>query len=354
MARTNPTLHFRLLLSFWGVLALTSALTIFSMVHINSHPGRYYPVVLLAVTLFLFVLIAGLFLILVNSMLRPIKELTAAIEEIAAGPKLREIKIDHAPPEIEDLVGAFNRMQSAIRERRRMNQEKLIRSDRLAMIGQLAAGVAHEINNPLGSILLFTRLVMQQSIADGKMRDNLERIEKETKRCHSIVQSLLDFARQREPNIEPVDVNQLLDATLNFFARQHFFENIEIVRNYGIGFPPVQADQLQLQQVFMNIIINAVDAMEGKGLLTLDTAWNGAQGRVEISIADTGCGIPPENMDRIFDPFFTTKEVGRGTGLGLSVSYGIIQAHHGEISVSSAPAKGSRFTICLPIKRNAV
>ena len=103
----------------------------------------------------------------------------------------------------------------------------------------------------------------------------------------------------------------------------------------------------------MNIMINAVDAMDAKGILTLDTAWNNPQGTVEISIADTGCGIPPENMDRIFDPFFTTTDVGRGTGLGLSVSYGIIQAHRGEISVSSTPGKGSRFTICLPVRRNA-
>jgi two-component system NtrC family sensor kinase len=351
MSRT--TLHFRFLLSFWGVLALTGAISLCSGMYLSSHPGWRYAIVFLVFALLLFLLIAALFLLLLNSMLKPIKELSAAMEEIATSPNLREIKIGHAPPEIENLVGAFNKMQSAIRERRRMNQEKLIRSDRLAMIGQLAAGVAHEINNPLGSILLFTRLVMQQCAADGKMRDNLERIEKETKRCHSIVQSLLDFARQREPNIEPVDVNQLLDATINFFERQQFFQNIEIVRNYGTGFPPIEADYLQLQQVFMNIMINAVDAMDAKGLLMLDTTWNSSQGRVEISIADTGCGIPPENVERIFDPFFTTKDVGRGTGLGLSVSYGIIQAHRGEISVSSTPGRGSRFTICLPVRRNA-
>ena len=136
-------------------------------------------------------------------------------------------------------------------------------------------------------------------------------------------------------------MNPLLDATLKFFERQHFFENVEVVRNYGTGGPPIQADQSQLQQVFMNVIINAVDAMDAKGVLTLETAWNGPQGTVQISISDTGCGIPPENMDRIFDPFFTTKEVGRGTGLGLSVSYGIIQAHNGDISVSSTAGKGS-------------
>ena len=161
MSRT--TLHSRLLLSFWGVLVLTGALSIFPGIYITRHPGGRYTLVFYVLTLLLFLLIAGLFLVFVNSIWKPIKELSAAMDEIATSPNLREIKIDHAPQEIENLLGAFNRMQDAIRERRRMNQEKLIRSDRLAMIGQLAAGVAHEINNPLGSILLFTRLVMQQS-----------------------------------------------------------------------------------------------------------------------------------------------------------------------------------------------
>jgi two-component system NtrC family sensor kinase len=200
----------------------------------------------------------------------------------------------------------------------------------------------------LGSILLFTRLVMQQAAQDGRIHENLERIEKETKRCHTIVQSLLDFARQREPNVEPVDVNQLLETTIKFFDRQSLLKEIEVVRHFCTGLLPIQADQLQLQQVFMNIILNALDAMNGKGSLTLETVDTGAHGPVEISISDTGCGIPPENLDRIFDPFFTTKDVGRGTGLGLSVSYGIIQTHNGDIKVSSTPGAGSRFTVTLP------
>jgi two-component system, NtrC family, sensor kinase len=279
--------------------------------------------------------------------LKPVKEIRTAIEEIAAGPSLREIKIKHAPPEIRALVSSFNRMQEAIRERRRANQEKLLQTDRLATIGQLAAGVAHEINNPLGSILLLTRLVMQQS-DNGRMRENLERIEKETKRCHAIVQSLLDFARPRNPKVAPVDVHRLLDDTVKIIERQYLFQNIEIARQYGAGIQLIQADRLQLQQVFINIIINAADAMNGKGILTLETQKSDAGEVIEISICDTGCGIPSENINRIFDPFFTTKDVGHGTGLGLSVSYGIIQAHGGEIAVSSSPGQGSRFTIKLP------
>ncbi len=348
MARINLTLPTRLLLSFIAVAAVFGILSVFSGIHLTGATEEHATRIFFLLIFVALIAAAGISYVILNSLMKPVRALLAAIEEIATGPTLREIRIDPAPPEIEALVGAFNRMQEAIRERRRLNQEKLLRSDRLAMIGQLAAGVAHEINNPLGSILLFTRLVMQQSPVNSRMHENLERIEKETKRCHSIVQSLLDFARQREPNVEPVDVNQLLEATLKFFEKQNLLKNIEVVRHFAADLPLIQADQLQLQQVFMNIIINALDAMNGRGLLTLETTDIGTDGRITISISDTGCGIPPENMDRIFDPFFTTKDVGHGTGLGLSVSYGIIQTHSGDISVSSTPGEGSRFTITLP------
>jgi two-component system, NtrC family, sensor kinase len=286
--------------------------------------------------------------VLLRSILMPVKALIAGTEKVAAGVSFQDIKIDRSPPEIEALVNAFNRMQQAIRERRRQNQEKLMRSDRLAMIGQLAAGVAHEINNPLASILLFSRLVGQQVPLDGRAKENLDRIEKETKRCHSIVQSLLDFSRQREPAVESVDINGLLDSTLKLFEGQHLFHNIQVVKNYNPALSTIQADPSQLQQVFMNMIINAVDAMKGKGRLTLETTNSGEEGFIVIRISDTGCGIPPENINRIFDPFFTTKGVGHGTGLGLSVSYGIIQRHNGDIGVSSSLENGSTFTITLP------
>jgi len=333
------TLRARLLLSLAAIAVFTGVVWAFLGAQVFRGP---------ALAILVLALSAATSCILLKSVLGPIKALVEGIEEIATGPGLREIHIDHAPPEIEALVNSFNRMQASIRERRRRNQEKLMRADRLAVLGQLAAGVAHEINNPLGSILLFTRLVMQQSEQSGQVRDNLERIEKETKRCHSIVQSLLDFARQREPKVEPVNVNQLLDATVKFFEAQNLFQGIETVRHYGEGLPQIQADPLQLQQVLMNIIFNAADAMDGKGVLTLETAGSQEGESIDIRISDTGCGIAPENLDRIFDPFFTTKEVGHGTGLGLSVSHGIIQAHHGDISVSSTPGAGSRFVVTLP------
>ena len=290
--------------------------------------------------------------LLSKSVMRPVNKLIRATEKIAAGTSPKPIKLDYAPPEIEALGKAFNSMIAAIQARdqqlHRQTHEKLMRSDRLAMIGQLAAGVAHEINNPLGSILLFSRLVMQQTPPQGKIRENLDRIEKETKRCHTIVRGLLDFARERKPLVESLDINQVLDATLKLFEGQFLFQNIQVVREYNTQLPAVEADQSQLQQVLMNIILNAVDAMNGIGRLVLATRESESAGFIDIGISDSGSGIPPENLDRVFDPFFTTKGVGHGTGLGLSVSYGIVQNHGGDIAVSSTPGSGATFTISLP------
>jgi two-component system NtrC family sensor kinase len=309
--------------------------------------------ILVALTILAVILATALSYVLAKSIMKPVNSLIAATEKIAGGGSLEAIKLDRAPPEIEALGRAFNSMTAAIRARdqqlHRQTHDKLMRSDRLAMIGQLAAGVAHEINNPLGSILLFSRLVIQQVPPQGRIRENLDRIEKETKRCHVIVKSLLDFARERKPLVESLDVNEVLDMTLKLYEGQFLFQNIQVVREYGTQLPKIRGDQLQLQQVFMNIVLNAVDAMNGRGRLVLATKESAPAGFVEIAISDSGCGIPPENIERIFDPFFTTKGVGHGTGLGLSVSYGIVQSHQGDIAVSSAPGAGATFTVSLPV-----
>jgi signal transduction histidine kinase len=149
--------------------------------------------------------------------------------------------------------------------------------------------------------------------------------------------------------VESLDVNEVLDLTLKLYEGQFLFQNIQTVREYGKHLPRIRGDQSQLQQVFMNIVLNAVDAMNGRGRLTLTTKESEPAGFVDIGISDTGCGIPPENIDRIFDPFFTTKGVGHGTGLGLSVSYGIVQSHQGDITVTSAAGAGATFTVSLPV-----
>jgi two-component system NtrC family sensor kinase len=313
---------------------------------------------LLALTIIAVLLGIVVSYVLSESIMRPVNKLIAATRRIAADHSPQQIHLDAAPPEIEALGNAFNEMALAIHERddrlHRQTHEKLMRSDRLAMIGQLAAGVAHEINNPLGSILLFSRLTVQQLPAQGRARENLERIEKETKRCHAIVKSLLDFARERKPLVEAVDVNRLLDETLKLFEGQFLFQNIQVARDYDAKLATIPADQSQMQQVFMNIVLNAVDAMKGKGRLGIATKSNDAEGTVDIAISDSGPGIAPENLERVFDPFFTTKGVGHGTGLGLSVSYGIVQSHNGDIAVASEPGAGATFTISLPAMKGPI
>jgi two-component system NtrC family sensor kinase len=222
------------------------------------------------------------------------------------------------------------------------------------MIGRLAAGVAHEINNPLGSILLFSRLLLQRTPSDDLQRENLERIERETRRCQNIVQGLLDFARQRKPKVEAVQINDILDKAIQLFDNQPMFHNIDLVKDYQPDLPIISVDPSLILQVFTNIIINAVDAMKDSGVLTIRTLHVESPQRIEISFSDTGPGIPSNELDKVFEPFYTTKEVGRGTGLGLSVSYGIIEGHGGTMRVQSRVTKGTTFIVLLPVTEEKV
>jgi len=290
--------------------------------------------------------------VLTNSIMRPIDSLLLATRSLAGGNMEQHVQLTNSPEEIAALGEAFNYMVSSVKEKdeqlRQRAQEEIMKSERLAMVGQLAAGVAHEINNPLGGILLFSRLLLQKAPSEGLMRDNLERIEKDAKRCQSIVQGLLDFARQREPKIKTLELNDVLEKTVNLFENQPLFHNIEVVKQYQPDLPVISADPAQLQQVFVNLIMNAADAMNGKGTLTVATNSSNRDNYVEISFTDTGRGISSDELDRVFEPFFTTKGVGHGTGLGLSISYGIIQRHGGTIKVSSRVGQGSTFVVILP------
>jgi len=311
-----------------------------------------------ALWIFLGITFAGIMMsiiicfVLTNSIMRPINSLLLATSRLANGDIEQHVQLSNSPEEIAALGEAFNYMVSTVKERdkqlRQQAQEEIMKSERLAMVGQLAAGVAHEINNPLGGILLFSRLLLQKAPSEGNMRDNLERIEKDANRCQSIVQGLLDFARQREPKVEVLKLNDVLEKTINLFEKQPSFHNIEIVKQYQPDLPVISADLAQIQQVFVNIIMNASDAMKGKGVLTISTRSADTNDYVEISFTDTGNGIPPDKLERVFEPFFTTKGVGHGTGLGLSISYGIVQRHGGTIKVSSRVGHGSTFVVILP------
>ncbi len=307
----------------------------------------------LAVTI-LAILCAVLFsLAFARAVVRPVDSLIASARRVSEGAPGPVAPTAGAPVEIEAMAQAFNAMAASIRERDekllQRTQQEVMRAERLAIIGRLAAGVAHEINNPLGSILLFTRLILQKTPGEGMIRENLERIEKETMRCHGIVRGLLDFARPREPRAEAVDLNSVLDKAIHLFQNQPLCHNIEIVRQYEKTLPMVRVDPSQILQVFANIVMNAVDAMNGQGRVDVVTRLVENGRMVEASFRDTGCGIPDEVIDRIFEPFFTTKKVGQGTGLGLSISHSIVQRHGGTIRAESVEGKGSIFFVALPV-----
>ncbi|HIP96706.1 MAG TPA: response regulator, partial [Anaerolineae bacterium] len=226
-------------------------------------------------------------------------------------------------------------------------QEQLIQSEKLASIGQLAAGVAHELNNPISVMLGFSQAILRKLTEDDPLRKPLATIEREGLRCKGIIQNLLDFARRSKPSLQPTNVNEVLEAACALIEHQISLDNVVVTKGYDPHLPQVLADANQLQQVFVNIIINARDAMPRGGTLRLITRSLGDE--VHIIFSDTGIGIPPENIKRIFDPFFTTKEVGQGTGLGLSVSYGIVEQHGGTIEVKSEVGVGTTFIVKLPV-----
>jgi signal transduction histidine kinase len=229
----------------------------------------------------------------------------------------------------------------------RAAQEQLVQAEKLASIGQLAAGVAHEINNPIGVILGFAQLMLKRTPEDDPMHKPLATIEREGVRCKEIVQDLLHFAAQREPVLSRVDINAVIEAASELMPHHVNSENVEVVKGFTPNLPPVLGDENQLQQVFLNIMLNAYQAMPDGGRLRIASRADGNE--VQAIFADTGMGISQDNLKRVFDPFFTTKEVGEGTGLGLSISYGIIEQHGGTIEVASELGAGSMFTVKLPI-----
>lgn len=249
--------------------------------------------------------------------------------------------------------GFFADLREKLKMRKELQeaQMRLIQAEKMASLGSLAAGVAHEINNPLGGILIYASLLMEEfeSQDDPRVQD-LKRIVEEGTRCKEIVKSLLEFGRQTESRFEPVDINKAVNDSLFFLEKQALFHNIQIIKHLNPSLPLIQGEPNQLKQVFMNMMVNAAEAMSDKGgSLTIETGVIHDESSIFISFKDSGPGIPPAIQSKIFDPFFTTKGVGKGTGLGLSTSYGIIQSHHGTIDVESELGKGTTFRIVLPI-----
>jgi two-component system NtrC family sensor kinase len=248
-------------------------------------------------------------------------------------------------------IGFFRDLRESIRMEKELEKARvqLLQAEKMASLGKLAAGVAHQLNNPLGGITLFTKLVLEEHELPTNARDDLQRILQDAERCRDTVKELLEFARQTRHFMRPHDINKALNRTLFLLENQTLFQNITIVKELADDLPMLVCDIQQLNHIFMNIILNAAQAMDGKGKLSLKTYQVPNSEKVAIEISDTGPGIPEENLPHIFDPFFTTKEEGKGTGLGLSLVYNIVENHGGQITTQSAVGEGTTFTIELPL-----
>lgn len=329
-----------------------------------------------------FILLAGLALgLLVHRLVFvPLRDLEAGARRLATGDLEQSIPVRSAD-EFGQLAAAFNAMTIALRDSRReltdwahTLEEKVaertrklraaeagaVEREKLASVGLLAAGIAHELNNPLTGILTFSHLI-RKKLPDGSQdAEDLDLVISETKRCATIIRRLLDFARQRPPEKKYADLNHVVADTVRLVERPANLHDIEITLDLDPALPQVWIDEDLVKQVVMNVLVNAQHAIADKGSITVRSrrvpeprsAEPGSPPvpMVEVSIADTGSGITPENLKRIFDPFFTSKGVGKGTGLGLSVSHGIVKAHGGAIEVESTPGAGSTFHIYLPME----
>jgi len=305
-----------------------------------------------------------------STIIDPLRGMVFATNKIAQGDLNHKVEIKYRD-EIGKLARSFNQMtenlkkanekliqwgktlEKRVEERTkelREIQDFLIQSEKLASLGKMAAGVAHEINNPLTSILINTHLMLEKVEEKHAFYENLSLIADETSRCTNIVKGLLEFSRQELPQKAFSDVNDIINRTLNLLKNQVSFYNISIIKELGLNLPQIELDKNKIEQVFWNLMFNASEAMPDGGKLTIISKFSQNKKYIEVIFMDTGIGIPKENINKLYDPFFTTKS--SGTGLGLAVSYGIIKQHLGKIEVESEQGKGSTFTVSLPLSKN--
>jgi len=350
---------------------------IIGMLYVGILEAKYRDMKLLAMWIFLGITTLGMIVAFIisfwmgHTIIERMRILKQAAETIATG------DLDYQLPHSKSsdfgvLDKAFNNMVRSLKDRDdrlKKTLQQLTQTERLISLGQIAAGVAHEMNNPLGGILLYSNLVLEELPEDSPARENMNKIVYQTNRCKEIVQNLLDFARTPSGEMMPLDINNVLWTSLSLVKDQSMFHDIEIETSFTEGLPEVNGDRSRLEQVFLNLFINASDSMAEGGKLMVatklisrfpsDTSESTEMEKIcllasphtiKITISDTGRGIDKAYQAHIFEPFFTTKDPGQGTGLGLSIAYGIVRKHDGFIDVESEPGRGTTFSIFLPAK----
>ena len=332
----------------------------------------YYRLQFVVMTCMLLILIGLLINLLTQRLVnRPVQRLVQHTAQVAAGDLTARIPVK-SHDELGDLATAFNHMtenlakaqeelkhwadslEQKVEERSleiKQMETQLHRSEKLASLGNLVAGIAHEINNPLSGILLYASIVYKDKRLEPALKPDLELVVSECRRCANIVKQLLGFSREAVPQKVAVSINSLLEKVTSLLKPQPSFLNIEIQKNYDLNFEDIFVDENQMQQVFVNLLINASHAMSSWGLIQITTSRSADNLYACAEISDNGCGIQPEILENIFDPFFTTKS--EGTGLGLSISYGFIQNNEGKIEVLSEVGVGTTFIIQLPLNSGA-
>ncbi len=313
----------------------------------------------------------------------PLNDLDDAARQISAGELQHQIPV-RSGDDFGRVAGSFNAMAAALHESK-LQMEELVQTletkvqertgellaaraevaqgEKLASIGVLASGIAHELNNPLTGVLTFTSLLRKKAVDGSEDAEDLDLVIRETRRCASIIKRLLDFAREKAPSSGPYPLNQVVQDTVRMVDNPASLQKVRIVCELDEALPPIWGDADLIKQVVMNLLVNAQQAIVGSGVVTVRTRLCPATeapldqepqpAMVELTVSDTGCGISAANLERIFDPFYTSKELGKGTGLGLSVSYGIVRTHGGRIQVESSPGEGSSFHVFLPVEAPA-
>ncbi|TFG89555.1 MAG: HAMP domain-containing protein, partial [Syntrophobacterales bacterium] len=350
---------------------------IIGMLYVGILEAKYRDIWLYAMWVFLGVTTLGMIVAFVisfrmgHTIIERIRILKQATETIGTGDLGYRLPCSKSS-DFGMLDEAFNDMVTSLRdrdERLKKALQQLTETERLVSLGQMSAGVAHEMNNPLGGILLYSNLVLEELPEDSPARENMNKIVYQTNRCREIVQNLLDFARPPSGEMVPLDINDVLLTSLGLVKDQSMFRGMAIETDFADGLPDVHGDRSRLEQVFLNLFINASDSMTEGGRLTVTTKLisrfpSGAEEGTEmericllasphtikITISDTGKGIDKAYLAHIFEPFFTTKDPGHGTGLGLSIVYGIVRKHDGFVDVESEPGRGTTFFIFLPAK----